>query len=510
MLTALLAALLMMWMLPAGAGGQPTTTPEEQAAARVQPAMVYLETAWSAYVRDHEGDWLNDGMPYEWTRRCSGFIVNPSGYIVTAGHCVDDGLDYGARWDAIAFGIEEWIAMGWADPEDAPLLEDIAYANWSVEGAGDGSDPDRTVYVAHGRAVSGLATGDRETGFMGFQGSWPARVVEVKPLNQGDVALLKVEASNLPTVQLAEQTAITIGTPVLAVGYPASSDMVTDQTLDPSYKDGKVSSEKTRDGGLLPVYEISAAVSAGMSGGPTVDTEARVIGVNSFSISGEAQQFNFLSPASLVTEMLSRSGVDNESGPIDDLYNQALEAFYAGDYVVAMEGFTQVLDRVASHQMAQEFRAQAATLRDTAPVEPEPAAEVETEPVTGEEPTGAAASGSDGLPWAIIGAGAAGAIIIGLLVVFLLTRRRAATPAASAAATPTTERPVSDPGWVPPNWDAPTVPEPGVTASPPPAPPAEPPCAKCGTVNAAQSRFCSGCGHELTSRPKPLSGRPSA
>jgi serine protease Do len=300
------ASLTVFLLLPLSAGAQTTTTatPEEMAAAVVRPSIVYLDIYWSAYVQDHEGDWLNEGNPYEFAFSCTGFVVNPNGYIATAGHCVDDGLE-GAAGVAILYGVDEWIANGWASEDQRADLTEIAYANWHVEGGGTDTPADRTVYAQHGVAVSGMTSGQ----------AWPARVVEALPVSEGDVALLKVEETNLPTILLASDADVAIGTSILSVGYPASSDWVTDATYEPTYKDGKISSKKTREGGLLPVYEISAAVSPGMSGGPTVNTEGDVIGVNSFGILGEPQAFNFLSPSSLVLEMMSRNGSRERTRP---------------------------------------------------------------------------------------------------------------------------------------------------------------------------------------------------
>ena len=495
-----LLAVLVLLLLPASVGAQPGSTPAEQAAAVVQPAMVYVETSWAAWVNDHDGDWLNDGQPYEWTVGCSGFVVNPSGYIVTAGHCVDDSLDYGARWDAILFGVDEWIDRGWATPDEADDLLDIAYGNWLVEGEGAGTPPERKVFVAHGRAVSGLATGT----------AWSARVVEVMSLSHGDVALLKVEESDLPTIQIDSDVTLAIGTPVLSVGYPASSELVTDQSLEPTFKDGTISSRRTRGDGLLPVYEVSAALTGGMSGGPAVNHAGDVIGVNSFSVEGETQQFNFLTPASLVSEMLTRNGVSNEPGPIDSLYRDALDAYFAGNYPDAMAGFDEVLDRVPSHQQAQDYRSQAARLRADGP----PPAEEEV----GAEPVEVAAvddAADEGPPWLLIGS------IGGLLVVaagagLLLMRRRSreSVPAAQATPAPPSQPQMADATWTPPGWHEPTVPEPTIpntsvaprsTAAGTPAPL----CSACGTPNLEQTSFCTSCGQPLVHPTKP-SSQPSA
>ena len=484
-------------LLPASVGAQPGSTPAEQAAAIVQPAMVYVETSWAAWVKDHDGDWLNDGWPYEWTVGCSGFVVSPSGYIVTAGHCVDDSLDHGARWDAIVFGVDEWVDRGWADADAVDRLFEVAYGNWVVEGEGAGTPPERRVFVAHGRAVSGLATG----------AGWSARVVEVMSLSDGDVALLKVEASDLPTIQIDGGVTLAIGTPVLSVGYPASSGLVTDQSLEPAFKDGTVSSRRTRGDGVLPVYEVSAALTGGMSGGPAINHAGEVIGVNSFSVEGEPQPFNFLTPASLVSEMLTRNGVSNEPGPIDSLYRDALDAYFAGNYSEAMAGFDQVLDRVPSHQQAQDYRSQAARLRADEPLPVED--EVGAEPV---EVAAAAGAADGGPPWLLIGSIGAGVFVMaGATGLLLMRRRRRRDPlAAHAAPGPPSQPPMDEAAWTPPGWHEPTVPEPTIpdtTVAPGSTAAGSTAafCSVCGIPNLEHTRFCTNCGQSFVRPTRPAS-----
>ena len=501
--SSVLLAVFALLLLPARVGAQPVSTPAEQAAGVVQPATVYIETSWAAWVNDHDGDWLNDGQPYEWTVGCSGFVVNPSGYIVTAGHCVDDSLDYGARWDAILFGVDEWIDRGWATSDEADDLLEVAYGNWLVEGEGAGTPPERTVFVAHGRAVSGLATGT----------AWSARVVEVMSLSHGDVALLKVEESDLPTIQIDSDVTLAIGTPVLSVGYPASSELVTDQSLEPTFKDGTISSRRTRGDGLLPVYEVSAALTGGMSGGPAVNHAGDVIGVNSFSVEGETQQFNFLTPASLVSEMLTRNGVSNEPGPIDGLYRDALDAYFAGNYTDAIAGFDEVLDRVPSHQQAQDYRSQAARLRaeEPPPVEEE---EVAAEPA---EVAAVADAAGEGLPWLLIGSIVVGVLVVAAAAGLLVVRRRSreTVPAAQAAPAAPLQPPVAEAAWTPPGWHEPTVSEPTIpeptisepTVAPTPTAAGSPAafCSVCGTRNLDQASFCTSCGQPLVHPTEPAS-----
>ena len=52
----------------------------------------------------------------------------------------------------------------------------------------------------------------------------PANVVDFRSINKGDVALLKVEKHNLPSSELATDADVSIGTSILTVGFPLSTD----------------------------------------------------------------------------------------------------------------------------------------------------------------------------------------------------------------------------------------------------------------------------------------------
>jgi S1-C subfamily serine protease len=330
---------------PGGASTTPTSgapaqlvtgTPQEKAAAIVRPAVVYLETSWKAWLVDEDGTYFNDGNPYELTSRCSGFVVNPDGVIMSAGHCVDPAE---VHRDLVIKAAQQAYADGsWTAPSLSALVEH-GLLNWQLEGrtAGQLPDPQVTVELSPEAGSEVL----------------PARVRSFTPFDKGDIAMLKVEARDLPSVELATDDAA-IGSDILAVGYPASSDGPTDATSGPTFKDGRISSEKTRNDGLLPVLEISAAVSGGMSGGPTIDLEGKVVGINSFKAIDE-QQFNFISPSELVAEVLTDQGVSNELGETDVLWRRGLDAHFSGDYPAAVTAFEELLDDMPDHASARDY-----------------------------------------------------------------------------------------------------------------------------------------------------------
>jgi S1-C subfamily serine protease len=434
----------------------------ERAAAIAEPSVVYIETYWHGYV--NTGNAFGYLGPYDVAMRGSGFIVSGDGSIATAGHMVDPGID-GILPTMMSYAVNDLVDRGVISETDAPSVYGYGVSNWKVEGEVAGSPPDRTVYVQHGAAVAGLKTGQ----------AWPARVIEFKPLNEGDVALLKVEADNLPVLQVTQDRDVAIGTDVLSIGYPGSSDEVTDATYQPTFKDGKVNSQKTRENGLLPVYETSAALSGGMSGGPTVDLNGNVVGVNSFTIDGETQAFNFLSPASLVREQLTRNNVDNALGAVDTSYRAGLDAYFAGHYASAITDFRQVLDRVPSHQMAQEYLGRALDKKPT--------------------------DSGGGLPTGLIAGGGGLVLVLAGLVVIVVVRRRRKT--AGTASAPVAGRPAPigrvslsapPPPW-PPAEDVPT----GTEATT--VPDSVQFCSECGTHVVDDEHFCPKCGHLVHATP---------
>ena len=333
----------------------PAATPEERAAALARPALVYISVEWQGFIRN-----FRTGYTYPVLKsfgRCTGFVVSPDGSIVTAGHCVDPSRA-ATRFFSLAVEARK-AGQTTQGSNNNPFVDpNTRYATWDdmfndlqangkLEGSKAADPPNLTVSVIRGIGTSGRPDGEKI----------PARVVNFLPLKDGDVALLKVEKDKLPSVELAPKSEIQIGTPVLAIGYPGSVDSVTDTNLEPSNKDGKISSKKTSGG--VPFYEISAATSPGMSGGPVVDLEGRVVGLISFGPNAETQAFNFIVASSIIADSLTRNGMKAQLGPVDRDFRVGLAKYYEGKYKDAIKSFDKVLGVVPSHQQAQEYRQRA-------------------------------------------------------------------------------------------------------------------------------------------------------
>jgi len=120
-----------------------------------------------------------------------------------------------------------------------------------------------------------------------------------------DVALVKIEASGLPSVKIGDVGRLRVGEWVLAIGSPFG--------LENTVTAGIVSAKQRDTGDYLPFIQTDVAVNPGNSGGPLINMRGEVVGINSqiYSRSGGFMGISFAIPideAMRVSEQLRASG----------------------------------------------------------------------------------------------------------------------------------------------------------------------------------------------------------
>ncbi|MGN6230124.1 MAG: DegQ family serine endoprotease [Trinickia sp.] len=88
-----------------------------------------------------------------------------------------------------------------------------------------------------------------------------------------DIAVVKIDASSLPTVTIGDSNKVRVGEWVVAIGSPFG--------LDNTVTAGIVSAKGRETGDYLPFIQTDAAVNPGNSGGPLINMQGEVIGINS-------------------------------------------------------------------------------------------------------------------------------------------------------------------------------------------------------------------------------------
>lgn len=118
-----------------------------------------------------------------------------------------------------------------------------------------------------------------------------------------DLAILKIDESNLPFLELGNSDALEIGNLVFAIGSPFA--------LEASLTHGVVSALQRRDLGITSFdnfIQTDAAINPGNSGGPLLNTKGEVIGINTaiFSRSGGYMGIGFAIPSNIVSHVMDQ------------------------------------------------------------------------------------------------------------------------------------------------------------------------------------------------------------
>ena len=212
---------------------------------RVSPAVVQILT--SGYAAIQQGAGAGTGVVARHRGVGSGVLVDPDGYIVTNAHVVQ--------------GVRRLQVLLAVPPDER--------AQW------------RSILKPRGKAV-------------------PAKIVGVD--RETDLAALKIEETGLPSLELGDSDQLRQGQLVLAFGSPLG--------LENSVTMSVVSSvaRQLRPEDPMIYIQTDATINPGNSGGPLVDSEGRVVGINTLiaSLSGGSEGIGFAAPSNIVQHVYSQ------------------------------------------------------------------------------------------------------------------------------------------------------------------------------------------------------------
>jgi len=270
----------------------------------------------------------------------SGAIISPNGYVVTNAHVVESSE---MEDDDLANAAFQQLVAGIADY----FQEDYEWTyNYMLS---------YTKYTKITRVLKViLPGGDVLDGEVKSYGA---------PINQGkDVAVLKIEGKNLPTLPLGNSETIEDQNDIWVIGYPAAADsdlLSPDSSLESSMNAGQITatSKKTEQGS--PVIQLDAAATHGNSGGPVINEKGQIIGLLTFrgdTVNGqEVQGFNFAVPVDTVKEFVNQAGAKNTRSRTDQLYKEGLTLYWGGYYKNALEKFEAVERIFPNHSEVKHY-----------------------------------------------------------------------------------------------------------------------------------------------------------
>jgi serine protease Do len=313
----------------------PSSTPQQRAEAVVDPSLVLIQVNATGEVNVPFADETTRHYQEKSVGLCSGAAID-TGDILTAGHCADTG-------------------------HFTTDLIDSAYASLKQQGLTD--------TVTQQQAESGWTVSGTKLGFTIYQtppaqpaltSGYPASPLFDEGVSNGDVAVLGTKEHPLPSLQVANGNPAD-GADIVSFGYPGSvtSESNVDlSTLQPTEEPGQTTGIQMFNG--KDFISISAAMSPGVSGGPTTDLTGKVYGTNSFAPASDAGQSpNFITSTAEVDRVLRANHLSFTLSPADQAWRTSLNDYFAGEYHQAVPGFNQVLRAFPNDLLAKQYRAKA-------------------------------------------------------------------------------------------------------------------------------------------------------
>ena len=196
----------------------------------------------------------------------SGTGISVSGTPVSSGDSLTPAQVYARNVDAVVLITCEVTANSMYGP-----------ATGTSAGSGFILTSDGYVVTNH-HVIDGATSVTVTTG----DGEYPAQVVGSDDKN--DVAVLKVEAADLPCVSVGSSDNLIVGDQVVAIGNPLG-DLTSTMTVGyVSAKDRDV----TTDGTTINMLQTDVAINSGNSGGPLFNMKGEVVGITTAKFSGES------------------------------------------------------------------------------------------------------------------------------------------------------------------------------------------------------------------------------
>ena len=215
----------------------------------------------------------------------------------------------------------------------------------------------------HDLRLGGLAPTDEQAGI-------PARVIATgKPFPGRDVAVLRttrtpanlgvndpyfLDKDRLICLRLGDSDDVLRGTTVQAFGFPGAAFlpefMTADAQRDVSARDGQIGQIKPLKGDMPVVFEMTANINHGDSGGPVIDKYGRVIALNVaiYPIKNDAELampgHALAVPVQVAKTMLKVAGITKlDPGPLTEAWERGLRLYSAKDYAAAEREFVDLM-----------------------------------------------------------------------------------------------------------------------------------------------------------------------
>lgn len=139
----------------------------------------------------------------------------------------------------------------------------------------------------------------RAGGYLKRYRKFPAKIIGADPTT--DIALIKIEATDLPTIPFGDSEKLKVGEWVLAVGNPFNLTSTVTAGIVSAKSRGNIGAGGKDRSKIESFIQTDAAVNPGNSGGALVNTKGELVGINTaiYSETGNFAGYSFAVPISI-------------------------------------------------------------------------------------------------------------------------------------------------------------------------------------------------------------------
>ena len=276
--------------------------------------------------------------------RCTGFVVNADGYVVTTTHCMKPAS---LRSDAVSVLADNLIRNGkLAAAERSAFLSQMQTADFTGASAGDA--PKVTVKA---QLYSAVTDSDSAK-------TIAATVVDSQAAADGETTLVKLDRRGLPVVQPADAQ-LPANLRVIMLGFAATSDASTNFTVNYAVRFQVATILGSYGNGAPPRSLLDRSIGPVTHGGMVADDDGKVLGMITGDTTANDQSNKIVTPTSTIANLLDANQVKNALGPMDQAYRAGLDAYFGGRYTEAINKLDSVLAASPDNAIAQTYRQQA-------------------------------------------------------------------------------------------------------------------------------------------------------
>lgn len=349
-----------------------TTLPEESLANLVKPSIVRVAEHISgtariprvkvdirkrlvAVVQDEDTK-----VPVNEYLAGSGFIIHPDGYIATSAHIVSE--------ETVKQMLAAESALS-ALYEDALFLSDAEMQEFVQSESGDGFSKqviryviDHSVFELESKTAV-LNPGSEKRNIIDLiDDGFPAEIISVNDNffeDDKDVALLKIEETNLPSLSLGDGEKLAVGQKVYIFGFPATAEFNQSGSGEATFTRGIVSAIKQSANRDFDIFQTDAKVSSGSSGGPLFDELGEAKGVVTFQTDelsrSQGDNFAFALPIGMVREAAEKANIIPIEGSYGKNFKSGFKSFNLERCDKAVSNFRSALEESNNKFVSEKY-----------------------------------------------------------------------------------------------------------------------------------------------------------